>query len=119
MVPTSNFSGFVSSTWALARAAAIVPIESLERCMTGLSDHEVETDRPGFRALGANPMAIGFLGVLRHERFEFAFCPLMLNESWLRPAIHGGELGPGVGLTHVHGPHGVDSWPRWLDAKEA
>src|SRR5262245_35317084 len=33
MVPTTDFSGLVSSTWALARAAAIVAIVSLERCM--------------------------------------------------------------------------------------
>ena len=33
MVATSDFSGLVSSTWALARAAAMVAIVSLERCM--------------------------------------------------------------------------------------
>ena len=32
-VATSDFSGFVSSTCALARAAAMVAIVSLERCM--------------------------------------------------------------------------------------
>src|SRR5437764_11291738 len=33
IVPTSDFSGLISWAWALARAAAIVPIVSLERCM--------------------------------------------------------------------------------------
>src|SRR3954449_12670125 len=46
-VPTSDFAGLVRSSCALARAAAMVPIDSLERCMTALHDHEVETDRSG------------------------------------------------------------------------
>ena len=33
MVATSDFSGLVSSNWALARATAMVAIVSLERCM--------------------------------------------------------------------------------------
>ena len=33
MVATSDFSGLVSSDWALASALAIAPIDSLERCM--------------------------------------------------------------------------------------
>src|SRR5215204_5733209 len=105
MVPTSDFSGFVSSTWALARAAAIVPIDSLERCTTALHVHEVETDCSGLRPLGPDPMAIGFLSVLRHERLELGLGPLMLDEGWSGPAIHGRELGPGVRLTHVDRPH--------------
>src|SRR3954469_12125712 len=103
MVPVSDFSGFVSSTCAWARAAAIVPIDSLQRCMTALPD-EIEADRSRLRPLGSDAMAIGFLRVVRHEGFQLALCLLMLNEGRPRPAIHGRELGPGVRLTHVNRP---------------
>ena len=33
MVATDDFSGLTSCAWALAKAAAIVPMVSLERCM--------------------------------------------------------------------------------------
>ncbi len=33
MVAVSDFSGFVSSAWALASAPEMLPIVSLERCM--------------------------------------------------------------------------------------
>src|SRR5271157_1380418 len=49
MVAVSDFSGLVSSTWALARAAAMVAIVSLERCMGGaLHAQEIKAHRPGF-----------------------------------------------------------------------
>src|SRR5215204_2097255 len=43
----------------------------------------------------------------------------MLDEGWSRPAIHGRELGPGVGLAHVDRPHSFDPCPGWLNAEEA
>src|SRR3954462_12065450 len=64
-------------------------------------------------------MAIGFLGVLRHEGFQLALGLLMLDEGRPRPAIHGRELGPGVRLTHVDRPHRFDASPGRLDAEEA
>jgi hypothetical protein len=45
MVATSDFSGLVSSACALASAAAIAPIDSLERCTVLLRRKEIETDR--------------------------------------------------------------------------
>src|SRR3954471_10270929 len=118
MVPTSDFSGLVSSSCAWARAAAIVPIDSLERCMTALHGHEVETDCTGLRTLGPDPMAIGFLGVLRHERLELALCLLMLGEGWPRSAVDAGELGPGVRFAHVDRPDRFDARPGWLNPEE-
>ena len=45
MVPTSDFSGLVSSPWALASAAAKLPIVSLDRCsMAILHFEEIEAD---------------------------------------------------------------------------
>ena len=45
IVATSDFSGLTNSPWALASAAANVPIEGLDRCMAViLSTEEVEAD---------------------------------------------------------------------------
>src|SRR5450759_3466078 len=56
MVAVSDFSGLASSIWALARAPAIAPMVSLERCMIGFHLHEVETHRTRFGALGPHTM---------------------------------------------------------------
>src|SRR5882724_505685 len=61
MVAIRDFSGFVSSAWALARAAAMAPIDSLERCMVHLQIHQVKTDGAGFRAFGPQAVADRFL----------------------------------------------------------
>src|SRR6266571_7432707 len=45
MVPTNDFSGLTSCAWALAKAAAIVPIVSLDCCMTSLRFEEIEVLR--------------------------------------------------------------------------
>ena len=37
MVPTKDFSGLMSSHWALASAAARAAIDSLDRCMVATS----------------------------------------------------------------------------------
>ena len=39
----SDFSGLVSSAWALASAAAMAPIDSLDRCMAGLHLEQIES----------------------------------------------------------------------------
>src|SRR6516165_11824935 len=48
IVPTKDFSGLTSCACALARAAPIVPIVSLDRCMAALRIEEVEADRARF-----------------------------------------------------------------------
>src|ERR1039458_4375145 len=48
MVAVSDFSGLVISACALASAAAMAPIDSLERCMIGLHLEQIEANRPGF-----------------------------------------------------------------------
>src|SRR5829696_4968080 len=117
IVPTSDFSGLVRSTWALARAAAIAPIDSLERRMTALHDHEVEADCAGLRPLGPHPMAIGFLRILRHERLELAPRFLMLDIGWSGAAIDRCELGPGIRRAHVNRPHRLDAIAGWLNSE--
>src|SRR5260221_14639261 len=100
MVATSDFSGLVSSIWAFARAAAIAPIDSLERCMAGLQFEQIEADGSGFRALGADAMPDCLLGVLGHETLQFDLSILMLQKCRSGLAKDCGEFRPGIGGTH-------------------
>src|SRR5580700_10187258 len=92
MVAVSDFSGLVSSACALASAAAMVPMDSLDRCMVGLLGDKVEAHRSGFRALRPDAMPGCFPGVLGHETFEFGLGPLMVEKSLPRGAEHAGKL---------------------------
>src|SRR5689334_11269307 len=96
MLPTCDFSGLVNSVWALASAAAIVPIDSLHRCMTRLLVHKVKADSAGFRAPGPHSVADRLLSVLGHEPLELSLGPLMVQESLPGATEDAGELGPGV-----------------------
>jgi hypothetical protein len=59
MVATSDFSGLVSSNWALARATAMVAIVSLERCMAGPSMLRTsKLTAPDFERLALTPCPI-------------------------------------------------------------
>src|SRR4051794_38098694 len=52
IVAVSDFSGFCSSIWAFAKAAAIAPMVALDRGMTHLRFLEIKTNSAGFRAFG-------------------------------------------------------------------
>jgi hypothetical protein len=67
MVPAIDFSGLMSSTCARARAAARLPIESLDCCMAVLGTQKLEYDRARFGALGAHAMSNCVLRVFGHE----------------------------------------------------
>src|SRR6516162_11233854 len=67
MVATIDFSGLTSSTCARARAAARLPMEPLDCCMSILGIQKLEGDGAGFGALGAHAVANCLLRVLRHE----------------------------------------------------
>src|SRR6266705_3178500 len=71
------------------------------------------------RPLGADPMADGLFGVLRHQRFQLGFGALMLQKGLSGAAEYTGKLPPGVRGAHIHDPDGFDSWLWWFDAKEA
>src|SRR5580704_10022475 len=97
MVATSDFSGLTSSPCALASAAAIVPMDSLDRCMaTCLHVEKIEADGAGLRTLGTNPVADCLLGVLGHQTLEFDLGPLVLEEGGAGGAEHASELTPGI-----------------------
>src|ERR1700730_18768903 len=101
MVAVSDFSGLVSSTWALARAAAMVAIVSLERCMAALHAENVEAHGAGFRALGSDAVPDGLLGVFGHQSLELRLGVLVLEIGLSRAPKNSGEFRPGVGRAHV------------------
>ena len=62
-------------------APEILPIVSLERCMDGLRREHVEAHRPRSRAPPAHTMRDCLPRILRHQRLELAFGPLMIEEG--------------------------------------
>src|SRR5450759_4646329 len=119
MVAVSDFSGLVSSAWALASAAAIAPMASLDRCIARLHVDEIKTDRPRFGPLGADAVAEGFLGILRHQDFELGFGPFMLQEGHAGLAKHSRQFSPGIGCAHVDDAHRRNPRPWWFGPKQA
>src|ERR1700751_436933 len=105
MVAMSAFSGLVSSACALARAAAIAPIVSLERCIAVLRLDQVKAHRPRFRAFRLHPMTERLLGVLRDEALEFGLGFLVIEKGLPGGAEDRRELGPGVRAGHVDDAH--------------
>src|SRR5208282_3128538 len=110
MVAVSDFSGLVSSPCALASAAAMAPIDSLDRCMTALHGEEIKTDSSGFRALSPDAMADRLFGVLGNQTLEFGLGLFMLEMGRSGPRKHCGELSPGVRAAHVDNAHRLDAW---------
>ena len=74
----SDFSGLTSSICALAKAAAKLLIDWLDRCMIGLRNDNIKADRARFGPLGAETMADGLLSVLRHKAPKLALGLLVL-----------------------------------------
>src|ERR1700679_2600478 len=116
MVATSDFSGLASSTCAFARAAAIAPIVSLDRCITVLLSEEIEADRARLRTFGPNAVAAHLLCVIRHQSLELGLCPLVVQKSGTRGAEETGELHPRIGAAHVDYANCFDPRPRRLNA---
>src|SRR5215218_4167320 len=100
MVAVRDFSGLVSSPWALASAAAMAPMVSLQRCMVRLRIHKLKGDRAGFRALGAQAMTNGFLGILWHHFLKISLGRFMLLMRRPGPTECGCKFCPRVGPAH-------------------
>src|SRR6476619_1646862 len=77
----SDFSGLISSACALASAEARAATDSLDRGMGRLRHQDVEAHRARFRALGSHPMPDCLPGVIRHQGFELAFRPLVIEKG--------------------------------------
>src|SRR6266566_3944139 len=87
IVPTSDFSGFVSSDWALASAAASAAIDSLDRCMAGLLFQQTETYRAGSRSTRADAVPECFPGVPRKKRLQFGLGPFVRDVGFASLAV--------------------------------
>src|SRR5262245_3505057 len=96
MVAVSDFSGLMSWAWALANAEASAATVSLDRGMGGLRLQHIKAHRPRFRALGSHAMPDDLPGVLRHQGFELALRPFMVEKGAPGVAEEPGELGPGI-----------------------
>src|SRR5262249_17925138 len=96
MTPTSDFSGFMISSWAFASAAAIAPTDSLDRCTAALQVQDIDSHRPRFRPFRPNAMPGCLLGVLRHQSFELGLGVLVFEVGISRTPKYAGEFGPRV-----------------------
>src|ERR1700735_1239434 len=95
MVATSDFSGLVSSACALASAAAIVPIFSLDRCMgLPLDLDEIEADRTRLRTPRLNAVTDRLLNILGHQALELRLGLLMLEVRVPRADEDVGQIPP-------------------------
>src|ERR1700733_3415113 len=119
MVAVSDFSGLASSDCALASAAAIAPIDSLDPCMARLHVEKIEADRARLGAFGANAVSRGFLGILGHQPFQLCLGALVFEEGGAGGAEQTGEFGPGIGFAHVDDPYRLDSRLRGFGAERS
>src|SRR5262249_51573100 len=118
MVAVSDFSGLMSSAWALAKAEASAATVSLDRGMGHLRLQHIKAHRSRFRALGFHPMPNGLLGILGHQGFELAFGPFVVEKGAAGVAEERGELGPGIRRAHIDDAGCLDARPRRLGIDE-
>src|SRR5215468_11270595 len=118
MVAVSDFSGLMSSAWALAKAEASAATVSLDRGMAGLALQHIKAHRARFRALGFHAMPDGLPGILRHQGFELAFGPFVVEEGTAGVAEERREIRPGIRRTHIDDADGLDARPRRLGIDE-
>src|SRR5262249_45243409 len=117
MVATSDFSGLVSSACALASAAAMVPMDSLQRCMAALHAQDIKAHRTGFGSFGSNTVPDRLLGVVGHKGLELCLGILMLDVSLVRAPERAREFRPGIGRAHVDDAHRFDPRAGRLESK--
>src|SRR5262249_27294821 len=116
MVAVSDFSGLMSSAWALAKAEAEASAAtvSLDRGMGRLRLQHIKAHRARFRALCSHAMPDDLPGILRHQGFELAFRPLVVEKGASGVAEEGGELRPGIRRAHIDDADGLDARQRRL-----
>src|SRR6516164_3991806 len=114
MVAVSDFSGLTSSAWALAKAEASAATVSLDRGMGRLHLQQIKTYGPRFRTLGFHAVPNGLSGIHRHQGFELAFGPFVVQKGTPGVAEEHGELSPGIRRAHIDDADGLDARPRRL-----
>src|SRR5262249_545566 len=114
MVAVSDFSGLMSSAWALAKAEASAATDSLDRGMTRLDLKYIKADSSRARALGPHPVADRLPGVVWHQGLELALRALVVEKGFPRVAEERGELRPGIRCAHIDDADGLNARPRRL-----
>src|SRR5262249_60550933 len=114
MVAVSDFSGLMSSARAEASAATV----SLDRGMDRLRLQHIKAHRPRFRALCSHAMPDDLPGILRHQGFELALGPFVVEKGVPSVAEERGKLGPGIRRAHIDDADGLDAWTRRLGQDE-
>src|SRR5262245_39670397 len=117
MVAVSDFSGLMSSAWALAKAVASVATVSLDRGMGRLHLQHIKAHRPRFRALCSHAVADGLPGILRHQGFELTFGPFVVEKCGPGVTEERGELRPGIRRAHIDDADGLNARP-WRLGKD-
>src|SRR5262245_41947172 len=118
MVAVSDFSGLTSSAWALAKAEASAATDSLDRGIGHLRLEHIKAHRPRFRALGLHAVPDGLPGILRHQGFELALGPFVVEKGAPGVAEERGELCPGIRRAHVDDAARLNPRPRRLGIDE-
>src|SRR5262249_296548 len=118
MIPTRDFSGLTSWACALANAAAIAPMVSLERCTAWLPLDEVKADCTCLGALGPDPVPDDLFGILRHQSLELGFGSLMLEKGLTGLAKQSSKFAPGIRGAHIDNPDCLDAGFWWIDTEE-
>src|SRR5262249_3967907 len=118
MVAVSDFSGLMSSAWALANAEANAATVSLDRGMGGLRLPHVKAHRPRFRALGFHAVPAGLSGLLRHLGFESGLGAFFVENGSPDAAEERREPRPGIRRTHIDDADGLDARSRRLSQDE-
>src|ERR1035437_834415 len=118
MVAIRDFSGLLSSPWALASAAAMAPMVSLERCMVRLHLHHLKADRPRFGPFGAQAMAGRLLGILRDQLLQVSLGALMFLVGRSGAPEGDRELCPAVRGTHIDDTDRLQPRPWRLDPEQ-
>src|SRR5262245_13160461 len=97
MVAVSDFSGLMSSAWALAKAEASAATVSLDRGMGGLCLQDIKAYSARFRTPRFDTVPDGLLGILGHQGFELTSRSFVVEKGAPSIAEERRELGPGVG----------------------
>src|SRR5262252_7604332 len=118
MVAVSDFSGLMSSAWALAKAEASAATVSLDRGMGRLRLQHIKAHRPRFRALGFYAVPDRLPGILGHQGFELALGPFVVEKGTPGVSEERGELRPGIRCVHIDDADGFDAWTRRLGQDE-
>src|SRR6516225_12433740 len=118
MVAVSDFSGLISSAWALAKAEANAATVSLDRGMGGLRLQHIKAHRSRFRAPCFHAVPDGLPGILGNQGFELAFRPFVVEKCAPGVAEESGELRPGIRRAHIDDADGIDARPRRLGINE-